>query len=482
MESLKSLINTSKSGNEVDARHQRCEEMREEAITKCPRVSFLVNIMEKMGCKMDAGFYSSVECVGQINGGFHLDEAGKPGVVLCQNHIQDQEWMDRTLAHELIHAYDHCRAKMDWNNCEQHACSEASLLFCLYLHAPTSQALDPAQRSMQGQMMFPFDRDAQRSDLQSPNFVQKQLNQGQSTTRKMTNAMAAADAPTVSSETIAETTTTITTTEATSEEGGVVHKKRRVERREKLRKTALCKHFDKPGGCPFPDCRSEVKDGGMLTIVAQRKLIREQTIARNEGKFLGSKTASPASLRGTMIERYYTELFSCDMMDKKMEDQYVHMHSNRLCVVGVASSHPVMKEEIEAVEFSPNVLDNKVSGKKKKGGQFMVPTTILCQIKCKSGASYAIRSCIRGALLEVNEKLLERPQLLQEKPKQVEVAEIQESLLSKDEYFQYRSIVAAADDASVKQEEGPDADASGETEATPMEQDPEPASSTPLDQ
>lgn len=173
--------------------------------------------------------------------------------------------------------------------------------------------------------------------------------------------------------------------------------------------------------------RSDVKDGGMLTVAAQRKLIREQTIARTEGKFLASTAAaSPASLRGTMvrayclqpfdlmaqhsvsecacccflhcmriilpqIERYYTELFSCDTMDKKMEDQYVHMHSNRLCVVGVAASHPVMNEEIEAIEFSSSVLESKVSGKKKKGGQFMVPTTILCQIKCKSGQSYAIR-------------------------------------------------------------------------------------------
>ncbi|GAB9474835.1 hypothetical protein Gpo141_00011952 [Globisporangium polare] len=124
MESLKTLINKDKGGDEVEARHQHCEEMREKALTKCPRVSFLVNIMDKMGCKMETGFYSSVECEGQINGGFHLDEAGKPGVVLCQNHIPDQEWMDRTLAHELIHAFDHCRAKMDWSNCEQHACSE----------------------------------------------------------------------------------------------------------------------------------------------------------------------------------------------------------------------------------------------------------------------------------------------------------------------------------------------------------------------
>lgn len=35
MESLKTLINKDKGGNEVEARHQRCEEMREKALTKC---------------------------------------------------------------------------------------------------------------------------------------------------------------------------------------------------------------------------------------------------------------------------------------------------------------------------------------------------------------------------------------------------------------------------------------------------------------
>lgn len=29
------------------------------------------------------------------------------------------------MVHELIHAYDHCRAAdLDWTNCEHHACSE----------------------------------------------------------------------------------------------------------------------------------------------------------------------------------------------------------------------------------------------------------------------------------------------------------------------------------------------------------------------
>jgi inner membrane protease ATP23 len=32
------------------------------------------------------------------------------------------------MAHELIHAFDHCRFKVDWNNLRHHACSEVSLL------------------------------------------------------------------------------------------------------------------------------------------------------------------------------------------------------------------------------------------------------------------------------------------------------------------------------------------------------------------
>ncbi|RHY33018.1 hypothetical protein DYB32_001945 [Aphanomyces invadans] len=90
-------------------------------------VTFLVQAMEKMGCKVKdlPDFFSSEHCEGNINGGFKLNEDGQPGVVLCQNHIKDQEWMDRTLAHELIHAYDHCRAQVDWKtDCDAHACSE----------------------------------------------------------------------------------------------------------------------------------------------------------------------------------------------------------------------------------------------------------------------------------------------------------------------------------------------------------------------
>ena len=130
------------------------------------------------------------------------------------------------------------------------------------------------------------------------------------------------------------------------------------------------------------------------------------------------------------IERYYTQMFSCDTMGKPMEDQYVHMHSNRLCVVGVAESHPVMQEELANVEFPRNVLENHVSGKKKKGGCFMLPNTVVCVLKCKSGREFTLRSCIRGSLIEFNSRLVKEPGLL--------TAKVRDAQLT----FRYRRVMA----------------------------------------
>ena len=45
-------------------------------------------------------------------------------VVLCENNIYSQGHMNDTLTHELVHAYDHCRAHVDWNNLQHIACTE----------------------------------------------------------------------------------------------------------------------------------------------------------------------------------------------------------------------------------------------------------------------------------------------------------------------------------------------------------------------
>jgi inner membrane protease ATP23 len=83
-----------------------------------------------LGCEPKADFFKLNFCDGQINGGFNNADDG-PEVVLCHNHLKTQDSVDQTITHELIHAYDQCRAKIDWTNCDHHACSEVSLGWCL---------------------------------------------------------------------------------------------------------------------------------------------------------------------------------------------------------------------------------------------------------------------------------------------------------------------------------------------------------------
>lgn len=48
--------------------------------------------------------------------------------MVCSNHMNIQDEVNQVVIHELIHAYDDCRAaNLDWANCAHHACSEVSI-------------------------------------------------------------------------------------------------------------------------------------------------------------------------------------------------------------------------------------------------------------------------------------------------------------------------------------------------------------------
>ncbi|XP_070566846.1 protein Abitram-like isoform X2 [Ptychodera flava] len=118
------------------------------------------------------------------------------------------------------------------------------------------------------------------------------------------------------------------------------------------------------------------------------------------------------------IQKYIHE----DVNGRKHEDICILQHSNKVLVVTLAKGHPIMKDKkvIKSVSFQVtkniNRLDNKVSGKGKKGGQWVNETSPLCIITCDDNAEFTIYSCVNGKLVEVNENLLSRPQLLTEKP------------------------------------------------------------------
>ena len=103
---------------------ERCAAELERIATTSPMVKFLLEQMEKSGCKIkvdDGRFFKVERCEEEVLGSF---VPGK-GIKMCHNQISTRTDMENMLAHELIHAYDDCtRKNMNWLNVEHHACSE----------------------------------------------------------------------------------------------------------------------------------------------------------------------------------------------------------------------------------------------------------------------------------------------------------------------------------------------------------------------
>ncbi|ODN78745.1 mitochondrial inner membrane protease ATP23 [Cryptococcus amylolentus CBS 6039] len=98
----------------------KCEKWKRDLSNYSPIVSFLLNHLRISGCAFPSSSIQCHPCPENRAGGF----APEHGILLCQDRFFNKKHMEDTLAHELIHAYDHCRFKVDWGNLRHHACSE----------------------------------------------------------------------------------------------------------------------------------------------------------------------------------------------------------------------------------------------------------------------------------------------------------------------------------------------------------------------
>ncbi|MBN3300731.1 mitochondrial inner membrane protease ATP23 homolog [Amia ocellicauda] len=101
----------------------KCQVMLQFTLDTSPYAKLLLGAMKHSGCSVYTDRHFSCEdCDGKVSGGF---DATTSQIVLCQNNIHQQSHMNRVVTHELIHAFDHCRAHVDWfDNFKHLACSE----------------------------------------------------------------------------------------------------------------------------------------------------------------------------------------------------------------------------------------------------------------------------------------------------------------------------------------------------------------------
>ena len=81
------------------------------------------------------------------------------------------------------------------------------------------------------------------------------------------------------------------------------------------------------------------------------------------------------------------------------------MHSNRICILRLAQTHPFFQSNstarIKAVTYHPELCNGySVRGKKKAGAKFVDHNFPLCTITCEDGSTLQIKSSMRGSILD----------------------------------------------------------------------------------
>jgi hypothetical protein len=119
----------------------------------------------------------------------------------------------------------------------------------------------------------------------------------------------------------------------------------------------------------------------------------------------------------SVIERYYTKYYRKNVHNELNNDTLVLVHSNHVCVLMLSEQHPIIEKSliINSIE-SLACVNQSMSGKSKRGADYVQPNKLLYRIKCEENQNFTICASIKGRLVELNDEILKTPKLLQEKP------------------------------------------------------------------
>ncbi|KAL8577239.1 hypothetical protein ACOMHN_034265 [Nucella lapillus] len=127
-----------------NANNFRCEANVTWCVQNNPMVKLMMRALKSNGCKVDLRRHISCEnCLEKVNGGF---DPTTNQVVICQNNVTKRSTCCNVLAHEFIHAFDSCRAKVDFEDLRHLACTEiraANLMHCSFMAAFASGDASP---------------------------------------------------------------------------------------------------------------------------------------------------------------------------------------------------------------------------------------------------------------------------------------------------------------------------------------------------
>jgi inner membrane protease ATP23 len=109
-----------------------CRKFLDHTLPESKKIKTLFESMTKLRCNFDPKTIKCVPCSSfeNFNGGYVVDFSADEGsekrteILLCENKLKTLGEVENVLIHEMIHAYDDCRAFIDPEDCRHFACME----------------------------------------------------------------------------------------------------------------------------------------------------------------------------------------------------------------------------------------------------------------------------------------------------------------------------------------------------------------------
>lgn len=138
---------------------RRCEDHRDWLLRYSPVVRFMADKVGALNGTLDGSNVLCRRCPSRIgeDGKIYRQSGGfspEHGILICANEMRDKKHLEDTLAHEMVHAYDHLRFKVDWmgqKDLKHSACTEVrfSLGLCWCVADGNADSSSHAQRGVQ---------------------------------------------------------------------------------------------------------------------------------------------------------------------------------------------------------------------------------------------------------------------------------------------------------------------------------------------
>ena len=119
-----------------------CEEWRDWLFKYSPMIIFLQKNIRDLNGDLNASNVRCRRCPARLEGNGEAEGEGEGGekgirvyrqgggfspdhgILICANEMRNRKHLEDTLAHEMVHAWDHLRWKVDWADLRHAACTE----------------------------------------------------------------------------------------------------------------------------------------------------------------------------------------------------------------------------------------------------------------------------------------------------------------------------------------------------------------------